>query len=171
MQISSFACLRHKDTTKNESALQKVASSLKNKHDLEVFLHVDVVSHQQYRSRSCHEHSGPVETANKLLHNVAERSGRELILATAGNSPFLFFAAKGKTRLLCSFVDNRSSIVLMKDGVPGNELPGSCIREGPIHLSGVGGITTTATGEWSTCMERTVGKLQAMQVITLELSL
>jgi hypothetical protein len=55
----------------------------------------------------------------------------------------------------------------MKEGIPGKELPGFPIRQGPIQLKGVGGLTATATGEWLTCMERTDGRLQAMQVITM----
>ena len=65
-------------------------------------------------------------------------------------------------------MDNGSSDVLMKEGDPGNKLPSFRIREGPIQLKGVGGLTATATGEWLTCMERTDGRLQAMQVITLQ---
>ena len=55
----------------------------------------------------------------------------------------------------------------MKDGIPGKELPGFQIRKGPIQLNGVGGLQVSATGEWLTCMERTDGRLQAMQVITM----
>ena len=163
-----WLCMRHKDTSKNKAALDKVANSLKSKHNLELCLHVDVASHQQSRSHDCHESSRTFDNANELLRNIAKKSGKELVPAPSGNSLFLFFSAKGKTRPLCSFVDNGSSDVLMKEGVPGNELPGFRIREGPIQLKGVGGLTATATGEWLTCMERTDGRLQAMQVITLE---
>ena len=85
-----------------------------------------------------------------------------------GNPLFLFFAAKGKTKPVHTFVDSGSSDVLMKDGIPGQELPGFPIREGPIHLKGVGGLTAVATGEWLTCMERSDGRLQAMHVITMK---
>ena len=55
----------------------------------------------------------------------------------------------------------------MKEGIPGKELLGQKIREGPLLLSGVGGLTVTANDEWLTAMDRTDGKLQAMQCITL----
>ena len=61
-----------------------------------------------------------------------------------------------------------SSGVLMKDGIPGKELPGCLVNNGPIVLTGVGGITALATGEWMTAMERRDDRLQAMQVITME---
>jgi hypothetical protein len=109
-----------------------------------------------------------VDSAVKLLEQQATDSGKELVPIPDGNPLFLFFGAKGKTRALNTFLDQGSSGVLMKDGVPGKELPGCLVKNGPIILTGVGGITTLATGEWMTAMERRDDRLQAMQVITME---
>ena len=155
-----WLCTRHKDQTKNKSALEQIRKSLKSKHDLDFCMHVEVMT--------CKQFSGSVENASKLLQEVADNSGKKLLPPPVGNPLFLFFAAKGKTRPVQTFVDSGSSDVLMKEGIPGNELPGFRIREGPIHLKGVGGLTAVATGEWLTCMERKDGRLQAMQVITME---
>ena len=109
-----------------------------------------------------------VDSAVKSLEKQVSKAGKELVPAPDGNPLFLFFGAKGKTRSLNTFLDQGSSDVLMKEDVPGKELLGHRIRKGPIMLKGVGGLTAVANGEWLTAMERTDGRLQAMQVITLD---
>ena len=154
-----WLCTRHKDQATNKAAMEQTGKGLKSKHGLELCTHVEVMT--------CQPSLGSVDSAALLLQEAARSSGKELLPSPVGNPLFLFFAAKGKTKAVQTFVDSGSSDVLMKDGIPGNELPGYLIRKGPIHLKGVGGLTATATGEWLTCMERTDGRLQAMQVITM----
>ena len=128
------------------------------------FSHIIFNSHDK---RACHGISESFDKAKKTLEKAAAEAGKELIPAPDGNPLFLFFGAKGKTRCLNTFMDNGSSGVIMKSGVPGTELPGRIVRKGPFVLKGVGGITAVADDEWLTAVETKDKKLQTMQVITM----
>ena len=72
---------------------------------------------------------------------------RELLPVPDGHPMFLFFGAKGKTRSLMCFFDSGCSRFVMKDCIPGNELPASCIRKEKIAIGGIGATTVYAEGE------------------------
>ena len=82
------------------------------------FSHIIFNSHDK---RACHGISESFDKAKKTLEKAAAEAGKELIPAPDGNPLFLFFGAKGKTRCLNTFMDNGSSGVIMKSGVPGTE--------------------------------------------------
>ena len=161
-----WLCTNHKDSAQNKTAFEQESKRLKSKHGLDLCCHVIVMRTQVHNDDS--RSVASVESAVNFLEQKAADSGKELVPIPDGNPLFLFFGAKGETRSLNTFMDQGSSGVLMKDGVPGIELPGCLVRKGPIILSGVGGMTALATGEWMTAMERIDGRLQTMQVITME---
>ena len=84
-----------------------------------------------------------------------------------GQPIFMFFGAKGKTRPLMVFFDNRCSRFIMRECIPGKELPASLVKKGPIPIGGVGGVTVFASGEYLVAMDTTEGKAQQLQGVTV----
>ena len=57
---------------------------------------------------------------------------------------------------------------VFEDGIPGNQLPGVCINEGPISCTGVGSIQLEARQEWIVKLKRKDGNFQLVQGLTLD---
>ena len=79
----------------------------------------------------------------------------------------MFYGAKGRTRSLMTFFDSGCSRFLMLESIPGNELPASLVKSGPIPIGGVGGCSVFASGEYLVAMDTTDGKAQQLQGVTV----
>ena len=62
---------------------------------------------------------------------------------------FMFGSAEGKTRGVKILYDTGCSDLLMKDGVPGQELEGVRVQQGPFTIGAVGGVQVIARDAWS----------------------
>ena len=123
------------------------------------------------------EFSYPIIYNSSVVVNAAEVSAaqalekqvdRELLPVPDGHPMFLFFGAKGKTRSLMCFFDSGCSRFVMKDCIPGKELPASCIRKEKIAIGGIGATTVYAEGEYLVAMETVDGKFQQMQGVVVQ---
>ena len=96
------------------------------------------------------------------VEKLEQQTDKELIPVPDGQPMFLFFGAKGKTRDLMVFFDSGCSKFIMRDCIPGQELPASCLRKGKIPIGGIGSTTVYAEGEYLVAMETVDGKAQQM---------
>ena len=108
-----------------------------------------------------------VDKAVEQLKNVA---GEDTIVHDIpdGEPLFMFSTLVGKTRPLTCFYDSGASHLLLKEGVPQNELDSVQIRKGPIPVSAVGGTEVYMTGEWAVLMEKSDESRQIMIGVTAE---
>ena len=96
------------------------------------------------------------------VEDLEQQVNKELIPVPDGQPMFLFFGAKGKTRNLMVFFDSGCSRFILRDCIPGKELPASCLRKGKIPIGGIGATTVYAEGEYLVAMETIDGKAQQM---------
>ena len=61
---------------------------------------------------------------------------------------FMFGCAEGKTRGVKILYDTGCSDLLLKDGVPGHELEGVKVQQGPFAIGAVGGVQVMAKDAW-----------------------
>ena len=80
--------------------------------------------------------------------SLEQQVNKEMVPVPEGQPMFMFFGAKGKTRNLMVFFDSGCSRFIMRECIPGKELPASMVRPGPISIGGVGGISVFASGEY-----------------------
>ena len=66
------------------------------------------------------------------------------------------------------FFDSGCSRFIMRDCIPGKELPASCLRREKIPIGGVGSTTVYADGEYLVATETVDGKAQQLQVLTVK---
>ena len=81
-----------------------------------------------------------VDTAKvpKNMKRNLKKRGAELIPIPEGDSMFVLAPLKGITKPVLGFFDSGCSDAVAKDGIPGSELSGICVNEGPISCYGVG---------------------------------
>ena len=108
------------------------------------------------------------EKVNTALEELEKQINKELVPAPDGQPMFLFFGAKGKTRKLMVFFDSGCSRFIMRECVPGKELPASLVRRGPFPIGGVGDSTIFADDEYMVAMDTDDGKAQQVQGVTVK---
>ena len=111
----------------------------------------------------------PVTGAIKKLKRKVKAPG-QVVDIPVGDPMFMFFGAKGRTRSLNTFFDQgcSGSYAVMKDGVPGNELKGTLVQEGPFDIGGVGGARVQANSEWVVVLDREEGRKRIVQGLTVD---
>ena len=100
--------------------------------------------------------------------DLEQQVDKELLPLPDGHPMFLFFGAKGRTRSLMVFFDSGCSKFIMRDCIPGKELPASCISKEKIPIGGIGSTTVFAEGEYLVAMETVDGKAQQMQGLAVK---
>ena len=83
-----------------------------------------------------------------------------------GNSMFVLARFKGKTQPVLAFLDSGCSDSVLEYGIPGTQLPGFCINQGPISCTGVGNIQLKARQEWRVQLKMKDGNYQDVQGLT-----
>ena len=148
-----WLCTNHHEDNKNK--LRDAAKGLE-KHGLRLAFHGVV---------------GLTASSSPLLesaaHSLESQVDKEMLPVPNGQSIFMFFGARGKTRSLMVFFDNGCSRFIMRECIPGKELPASLVKQGPIPIGGVGGVTVFASGEYLVAMDTVEGKAQQLQGVTV----
>ena len=111
---------------------------------------------------------GEVAKVIKNMRRNAKKRGNEVYDIPDGNSMFVLAPLKGKTEPVLTFLDSGCSDAVFEDGIPGNQLQGVCINEGPISCTGVGSIQLEARQEWIVKLRRKDGNIQLVQGLTLQ---
>ena len=109
----------------------------------------------------------PVTGAIKKLKRKVKAPG-QVVDIPVGDPMFMFFGARGRTRSLNTFFDRGCSHAVLKDGIPGNELKGTLVQEGPFDIGGVGGARIQANSEWVVLLDREDGRKQIVQALTVD---
>ena len=108
-----------------------------------------------------------VKVLKNMKRNLKKR-GAELIPIPEGDSMFILAPLKGVTEPVLSFFDSGCSDAVTRDGIPGKQLNGICINEGPITCFGVGATEIQAKQEWIIKLKRKDGNYQLVQTLTME---
>ena len=109
----------------------------------------------------------PVTGAIKKLKRKVKAPG-QVVDIPVGDPMFMFFGARGRTRSLNTFFDRDCSHAVLRDGIPGNELKGTLVQEGPFDIGGVGGARVQANSEWVVLLDREDGRKQIVQALTVD---
>ena len=108
-----------------------------------------------------------VKVLKNMKRNLKKR-GASLIPIPEGDSMFVLAPLKGKTRPVMSFFDSGCSDAVSLHGVPGSQLNGICVNEGPITCFGVGNTEIKARQEWIVKIKRKDGNYQLVQTLTMD---
>ena len=106
--------------------------------------------------------------ARKNMRRYAKKRGAKILDVPDGNSMFVLAPLKGKTQPVLAFLDSGCSDAVFEHGIPGNQLPGFCINQGPISCTGVGNIQLKARQEWRVQLKMKDGNYQEVQGLTLD---
>ena len=165
--MHSWVCSTHKDANK----FKMTEFSKKFKINPPVNTNTSTIEKTQCDfTESVNNSVKPGEVA-KVIKNMkrnARKRGAEVYDVPDGNSMFILAPLKGKTNPVLGFLDSGCSDAVFKQGVPGNQLQGVCINEGPICCTGVGGIKLQAKQEWIVKLKRKDGNYQLVQGLTLD---
>ena len=148
-----WLCNNHYEDNKNK--LRDASKNLE-RHGLRLALHGTVVLTTTVAPE-----------VRSALQSLESQVNKEMEPVPNGQPIFMFFGAKGKTRSLMSFFDNGCSRFIMRECIPGKELPASLVKRGPIPIGGVGGVTVYASGEYLVAMDTVEGKAQQLQGVTV----
>ena len=96
--------------------------------------------------------------ATKTLRSLAK--GARVREVPKGGPLFLFSTIPGKTRPLTVFYDSGCSHLLIKEGVPHNELDAVKIRDGPVDINAAGDVTVRLKDEWACLISMADGSKQ-----------
>ena len=113
----------------------------------------------------------PVVDTAKVLKNMKrnlKKRGADLIPIPEGDSMFILAPLKGITEPVLGFFDSGCSDAVARHGVPGKQLAGICVNEGPISCFGVGATEITAKQEWIVKLKRKDGNYQLVQTLTMD---
>ena len=102
------------------------------------------------------------------VEDIGTQIDKELLPVPSGHPMFLFYGAKGKTRSLMTFFDSGCSKFIVRDCIPGQELPASCLSKEKIPIGGIGASTVFAEGEYLVAMDTVDGKAQLMQGLAVK---
>ena len=111
-----------------------------------------------------------VDTA-KVLKNMKrnlKKSGADLIPIPEGDAMFVLAPLKGITEPVLGFFDSGCSDAVARHGIPGSQLSGICVNEGPISCYGVGATQIQAKEEWIIKLKRKDGNYQLVQTLTMD---
>ena len=112
-----------------------------------------------------------VVDTTKILKNMKrnlKKRGAELIPIPEGDSMFVLAPLKGKSEPVLGFFDSGCSDAVAKHGIPGTQLNGICINEGPINCFGVGATQIKAKQEWLIKLKKKDGNYQLVQTLTMD---
>ena len=102
------------------------------------------------------------------MRRNARKKGADIYDVPDGNSLFILAPLKGRSEPVLSFLDSGCSDAVFQHGVPGDQLQGICVNEGPITCTGVGNIQLQARQEWIVKFKRKDGNYQLVQGLTLD---
>ena len=111
-----------------------------------------------------------VDTA-RVLKNMKrnlKKRGAALIPIPEGDSMFVLAPLKGINKPVLGFFDSGCSDAVARHGIPGVELNGICVNEGPITCFGVGATKVEAKQEWIIKLKRKDGNYQLVQTLTMD---
>ena len=111
-----------------------------------------------------------VDTA-KVLKNMKrnlKKRGSNLIPVPEGDPMFILAPLKGITKPVMGFFDCGCSDAVTRHGIPGEQLSGVCINEGPLQCFGVGGTRIEAKQEWILKLKKKDGNYQLVQTLTMD---
>ena len=94
--------------------------------------------------------------------------GVKLDTEPKGYPLFMFGSAEGKTRSVCILYDGGCSDCLMDDSVPGKELEGVKVAQGPFPIGAVGGIQIMAKDAWMVKIKMFDGSCQVLEGLSVE---
>ena len=95
-------------------------------------------------------------------------NGADIVDVPQGEPLFLFSSVVGKTRSLNCFYDKGCSHIVLRDSVPQKELESRRTRKGPFTMEVAGKLTVEVMDEWLCVIDRTDGRKQAVQGVTVE---
>ena len=120
----------------------------------------------QAQSSRADDHSVDLREATKKLKEVVE--GSTVIEVPEGEPMFLFSSAVGKTRAINIFYDKGCSHVVLRDGVPQEELDSVMTKQGPLSINGVGDTKVKVKDEWACLLDKADGCKQVIQGVTVD---
>ena len=94
--------------------------------------------------------------------------GVKLDTEPKGYPLFMFGSAEGKTRSVCFLYDGGCSDCLMDESVPGKELEGVKVAQGPFPIGAVGGIQVMAKDAWMVKIKMVDGSCQILEGLSVE---
>ena len=92
----------------------------------------------------------------------------ELDSTDKGSPMFMFRSAEGKTRPVKILYDTGCSDLLMKDSVPGVELQGVKVKQGPFAIGAVGGVEVMAKDAWMVKVKMSDGGCHVLEGLSIE---
>ena len=161
-----WLCTTHR--AQNKKAMDKFKLELSKRGlQLSYGVKVPLLKVGQHQGNQCGPvQPDPVAGALKKLKRSLKNS--TIVDVPDGEPMFMFFGAKGKTRSLTTFLDNGCSHAVFRKDVPGAELKGQLIQNGPFDIGGVGGARVIAHSEWICSMDREDGRKQLVQGLTVD---
>ena len=81
---------------------------------------------------------------------------------------FVLAPLKGITEPVLGFFDSGCSDAVARHGIPGGQLSGICVNEGPISCFGVGATQIQAKQEWIIKLKRKYRNYQLVQTLTMD---
>ena len=159
-----WICVVHR--SQNKRAMEKFKFDLAKKglnlaYGVQVHLHPEEKS-GHFGTQVKDPVAGAVKKLKRSLKNAA------VVDVPIGDPMFMFFGANGRTRPLNTFIDNGCSHAVFNKLIPGQELKGQLIQNGPFDIGGVGGAKVMAHGEWVCSMDRLDGRKQLVQGLTVD---
>ena len=104
-----------------------------------------------------------VEKLIKLTPN-----GTTIDTTDKGTPMFMFGTAEGRSRAVKILYDSGCSDLLMKHGVPGHELEGVKVQQGPFVIGAVAGVQVMARDAWMVKMKMLDGCCQVLEGLTVD---
>ena len=165
-KVHSWICSRHKDANKGKISELSKKLRIYPPVNTNLTLCPEPIIAADVHSNNDPPDAGVVPTnmpkpsrARKNMRRYAKKSG---------NSMFVLAPLKGKTQPVLAFLDSGCSDAVFEHGIPGNQLPGFCINQGPISCTGVGNIQLKARQEWRVQLKMKDGNYQEVQGLTLD---
>ena len=87
-------------------------------------------------------------SARKNVRRYSKKRGAKILDVPDSNFMFVLAHLKGRTQPVLAFLDSGCSDAVFEHGIPGSQLPGFRINQGPISCTGVGNIQLKAQQEW-----------------------
>ena len=175
----SWICYSHKD--ENKELMNKFVAELSKKGLVFTFFNSSANScadeSQALKSKPQANPKIPClrDTSNDLTREQAVEkllkltpNGVDLDTEPKGAPMFMFGCAEGKTRAIPMLYDSGCSDLLLEDGVPGNELEGVKVANGPFVIGAVGGVKVMARDAWMVKCKMMGGGSQVLEGLTVD---
>ena len=179
----SWICSSHKED--NKQLMNKFSADLAKRGITLVFFNsseasaVDQESLQMLKSSSKVPKPSPqpwIRDASKDLtrDEAVEKlikltpNGTDLDTTDKGTPMFMFGSAEGKTRDIKILYDTGCSDLLMKDDVPGVQLEGVKVQQGPFAIGAVGGVQVMANDAWMVKVKMSDGACHVLEGLSVD---